>query len=289
MPLTPAYPFFTQNQPFTVAYRKNSPYDPVGVHSHDAAELYFTLSDLSDVILNDKVALVSAGTLIIIPPFCLHQLYHRKDMTYERYVLNIQMKWLEDVFRENVDYIHYLRQNSAPMIIHMDASGQKEILSLFSTLVMCENEFSPHSFMHLFAFLSKIGEIVNSISPKKESMLRTTTTQRKTSEIIEYIQDNIYNEISVSSIAEHFYLNPDYISRLFKKHAHISLGSYITLAKMNAAQSLLRKGYSVSEVQEKLGYSSYAYFFKTFKSNVGISPSQYRQLNPDAGARIIKA
>ena len=277
MPLTPAYPFFTQNQPFTVAYRKNSPYDPVGVHSHDAAELYFTLSDLPDVILNDKVVEVSSGTLIIIPPFCLHQLYHRKDATYERFVLNIQMKWLEDVFGENVDNINYLRQSSAPLIIPMDKSRQKEIISLFSTLVEYENAFNPQGFMHLFAFLSAMDEIINSLSPQKSSIFRTSNTQRKTNEIIEYIQDNIYNEISVSSIAEHFYLNPDYISRLFKKHAHISLGSYITLVKMNAAQNLLREGHTVSEVQEKLGYSSYAYFFKTFKNKVGISPSLYKQ------------
>jgi YesN/AraC family two-component response regulator len=39
---------------------------------------------------------------------------------------------------------------------------------------------------------------------------------------------------------------------------------------------MLRNGSTVSEVQESLGYSSYAYFFKSFKKITGMSPSHYR-------------
>ena len=148
---------------------------------------------------------------------------------------------------------------------------------MFSTLVKYNHTYNSQSFTNLFAFLSAIDDIVNTISPKRETIYRATDTQKKVSEIIEFIQENIYKEITVSTLAKHFYLNPDYISRLFKKHAHISLGSYITLVKINTAQNLLREGYSVSEVQEKLSYSSYAYFFKTFQKIVGISPSIYRK------------
>lgn len=47
----------------------------------------------------------------------------------------------------------------------------------------------------------------------------------------------------------------------------------------NLAQTMLAEGRTVTEVQELLGFSSYAYFFKFFKKMIGISPSQYRKDN----------
>ena len=43
------------------------------------------------------------------------------------------------------------------------------------------------------------------------------------------------------------------------------------------AQLMLSEGQSVSRVQEQLGFTSYAYFFKFFKKMTGISPSHYRK------------
>ena len=94
--------------------------------------------------------------------------------------------------------------------------------------------------------------------------------------MISYIQEHIYENLTVTSLAKHFFMHPDYLSRLFKKHAHTSISHYITLQKISTAQSLLREGHTVTQVQEKLGYSSYAYFFKTFQKHTGISPSKYR-------------
>ena len=83
--------------------------------------------------------------------------------------------------------------------------------------------------------------------------------------------------ISVEQISEHFYLNKDYISRLFSKYTHISLGRYVSLQRILKAQELLRQGKTVTEVQELMGYSSYAHFFKSFQKKTGISPSKYRK------------
>lgn len=273
--LSQEHPFITQASPFNLAYRNDSPRVPVGPHSHDAAELYLTLSDLPDVILNDRVVEVPSGTLIIVPPFCVHQLYHRKDAVYERYVLNIQVKWLEDVFGNSDQTMFYLRKDAEPTLITLKNAQEKRIMKALDKQLGHRNACTPESLADFFSLLTEIDGVVNSVAPRKEALYRASETQRKVSEIIAYIHDNIYEGVTVSSLADHFNFNPDYISRLFKKHVHTSLGNYITLLKMSTAQNLLREGFSVREVQEKLGYSSYAYFFKTFKKNVGVSPSQY--------------
>jgi len=128
----------------------------------------------------------------------------------------------------------------------------------------------------IFDLLSLLNEMVDKLSPESNQLFPISSTQKSINEMIAYIQEHIYDNLTVTDLAKHFFLHPDYLSRLFKKHAHTSVSHYITLQKIATAQSLLREGYTVTQVQETLGYSSYAYFFKTFQKNAGISPSKYR-------------
>ncbi|MCR5119717.1 MAG: AraC family transcriptional regulator [Lachnospiraceae bacterium] len=111
--------------------------------------------------------------------------------------------------------------------------------------------------------------------------LPISASQKKVNDIISYLTQHLRNNPTISELASHFYLHPDYLARLFKKHMHISLGHYIMLQKISAAESLLREGMTVTEVQEYLNYSSYSYFFRTFQRITGISPSRYRSLSID--------
>jgi len=45
---------------------------------------------------------------------------------------------------------------------------------------------------------------------------------------------------------------------------------------MELAKSLLRKGYKVQEVSEKVGYMTPRHFFDVFKKYTGMSPKQFK-------------
>lgn len=261
--------------PFDIVYRNNSTDSPVGPHSHNAVELYFTLSDLSDVLLNDTVSAVPAGTLIIIPPFCVHQLYHEIGKVYERYILSINIQWLEEVFCHQKDAFAYLKESASPLLLTPKPSQFTIWMQGLNRLISFPSITVPEAFSCFFNLLSTLNQMVDTLSGNRP--LPISTTQKRINEIISYIQEHIYENLTVSDLAVHFYLHPDYLSRLFKKHAHISVSQYIILQKTATAQTLLREGYTVAQVQEMLGYSSYAYFFKSFQKNTGLSPSKYRE------------
>ncbi len=111
--------FFPLDSPYHAAYRCNAPEDPVGPHSHNGAELYLTLSPLRDVLIEDRVFAVSEYTLIIIPPFCVHQLYHESGVCYERYVLNITDSWLRNIFGADAGIPSALLNKGTPMLIDL--------------------------------------------------------------------------------------------------------------------------------------------------------------------------
>ncbi|MCR4599642.1 MAG: AraC family transcriptional regulator [Acetatifactor sp.] len=262
--------------PFDVAYRKETVSYPVGPHSHNAAELYFTLTDLPDVLLGDTVSAVPAGTLLIIPTFCIHQLYHEAGIKYERYILTIPTDWLKVVFCEGSSAFSYLENTGIPLLVIPEKQQKKELLHRFNELLSFSNRTSPEALVSLFQFLSMLQEMVAKNTPNAQSALPISPSQKRVNDIIAYLNDHLLENPSITNLASHFYLNPDYLSRLFKAHMHVSIGHYITLQKISHAEALLRDGKSVTQVQEALGYSSYAYFFKTFQRITGVSPSKYR-------------
>ena len=263
--------------PFDVVYRNATAPSPVGPHSHNAAEIYFTLTELPDVLLGDTVSAVPAGTLLIIPTFCIHQLYHETGVRYERYILTIPTDWLGEVFCEGASAFSYLSNSASPLLLFPNEEQKKELIRHFDELLSFSDRTSPAAMVSFFQFLAAIHAMAKNYAKNQSDALPISPSQKRVNEVIAYLQDHVSDNLTISDVAAHFYLNSDYLARIFRQHMHVSIGHYMTLQKISVAEALLRDGQSVSQVQEALGYSSYAYFFKTFRKITGFSPSQYRK------------
>lgn len=275
-------PFFAVIEPYELYYKMDVAAEPVSAHTHNGAEIYVTLTDLPDVLLNDTVSKVQKGSLIIIPPFCLHQLYHEKGIVYERYILNLDTEWLDHVLMGHHADIDYLKNPVKPLIISLGDRQLSELTEHMKQLIEAKNEKNIGTLACFFDLFHRIHSYVENTWENHGCEERMVTgAQKRVNEMIAYINQNVIKGISVGQIADHFYLNKDYVSRLFSQHTHTSIGRYVAMQRISKAQELLREGKTVTEVQELMEYSSYAHFFKTFQKLTGISPSQYRRQYTD--------
>ena len=97
---------------------------------------------------------------------------------------------------------------------------------------------------------------------------------------IAYIRKNIHQNISRTDIADNIYMNPDYLSRLFKKEKNISLTDYIVQEKLKMAAAMLKStNLPVSVIASNIGYTNFSYFTQVFRKSYEMSPSEYRQNN----------
>lgn len=93
----------------------------------------------------------------------------------------------------------------------------------------------------------------------------------------DYISKNIDQDITREQLAELMNLNPDYLTRLFKKETGQSLKDYILKKKMGMARELLSMtDMSVSEISMRVGFCNFSHFTTTFKKYTGIPPLIYR-------------
>lgn len=95
--------------------------------------------------------------------------------------------------------------------------------------------------------------------------------------ILQYIHQNFTRDISLQSISDTLHLSRSYVGQLFKKETGISYIRYLTSLRVERTKELLlQTTLSVSQVGETSGFNDYFYFIKTFKKEVGCTPSQFR-------------
>lgn len=91
------------------------------------------------------------------------------------------------------------------------------------------------------------------------------------------VAEKLDQDVSVKMIAEHVYLHPVYLSKIFKMETGESLGDYIIRKRMDKAVFLLKSSnLKVYEITSKLGYQNPQYFSKIFKRFYGLTPQEFR-------------
>lgn len=97
-------------------------------------------------------------------------------------------------------------------------------------------------------------------------------------QIERYIKQHIDEELTLNMVAEHFFYNPSYLSRLFKTKLNKNYMTFVSEIRINQAlQHLKESQYSVSEVSTMCGYKSYKHFIKVFKNVTEMTPTEYRK------------
>jgi len=118
-----------------------------------------------------------------------------------------------------------------------------------------------------------------------EHVINKAVTQaivfEETGEVIKmvrtYITNNLDHDLSRDTLANQVYLNPDHLSRIFKKETGYSLSEFVLLERIEHAKYLLTNtDISVSEIALSIGHSNFSHFTKIFKKYTGLGPSEYR-------------
>jgi two-component system response regulator YesN len=97
--------------------------------------------------------------------------------------------------------------------------------------------------------------------------------------LIDYIDENILSNISLSSVSEAFEVSAGHMSRIFRQSFGVTFQEYVKDKKLRKAAEILIKNEKV-EMQELalcLGYVNMTYFIKVFKEKFGLTPLQYRR------------
>lgn len=111
------------------------------------------------------------------------------------------------------------------------------------------------------------------------SQIQTASRSQALFEAIrDYIDEHYATPLTRESVAQAFYISPNYLSHLFQKTGAIGFNEYLNHTRLEHARMLL-KGYDlkVKEVAHACGFVDSNYFCRLFRKNTERSPSEYRR------------
>ncbi|EMM7535478.1 MULTISPECIES: AraC family transcriptional regulator [Citrobacter] len=111
------------------------------------------------------------------------------------------------------------------------------------------------------------------------SQIQTASRSQALFEAIrDYIDERYASPLTRESVAQAFYISPNYLSHLFQKTGAIGFNEYLNHTRLEHAKTLL-KGYElkIKEVAHTCGFVDSNYFCRLFRKNTERSPSEYRR------------
>jgi AraC-like DNA-binding protein len=100
-----------------------------------------------------------------------------------------------------------------------------------------------------------------------------------TDQILEFIEQEFSNnDLTLSYVADHFYITASYLSAFFKENVGDTFLNYLTRLRIEKSKELIRNtNLTMTEIAEKVGYASGNTFTRIFKKVEHITPTQYRE------------
>lgn len=94
-----------------------------------------------------------------------------------------------------------------------------------------------------------------------------------------YIEDNIGKPITLVSAAAYINISPSRLSHMFKEFMGMSFAKYLAKYRIQYAKELLisRPNETITNICFLSGFNNMQHFNRTFKSEYGMSPSQYKK------------
>lgn len=245
-------------------------------HYHDFYEIFFFIDGNVDYWINGSLYPLVQGDILLIHPTELHKPVPTDEIDrYERIVLWIDKNYLSNIENGVLEGCFLNEKPIHNKVLRLSDDKKEQLFSLAHSL--CE-EYGGKKFAGdvcayslLLQILVQINRLTQSNSPVDKEEYNTPTL---ISEILAYINEHFAERLTLDSIANHFFISKYHISHEFKNAVNTSLYRYIIMKRLNAAYTLLSEGKPANEVCTMCGFGNYTVFFRAFKAEFGISPTE---------------
>lgn len=122
------------------------------------------------------------------------------------------------------------------------------------------------------AYLYQLSDLIFSLQSEEQKK----RAYKAISYIQKFIEKHMDEDLSLVRLAEQVFLNPSYLSRLYKQVMGVNISDYIDSVRIKRAKELLEnENVKIYEVAKMVGYETAASFTRFFRKATGRSPQEY--------------
>ncbi len=244
--------------------------------SNDLRQIPYLISN-AETALNSQIFIYKKPDLLIYSETLLPNNQFRQ---YINNMLNISSvpklpERLTDEFAEKgwgIDHAVYLWNQAAAIL-----AAKYAVFFDFNTPYFCDEIEILNSYNSLSDMCASINELFAHANTDSKQVNNIRLQNTSFNKLLEYVNKNYTEEISLKQLSSHFYINLSHCCILFKKATGKNFSEYITDLRMARARELLADStLSIAEVSRLSGYPDHYYFSKVFKKLQSSTPTTYR-------------
>lgn len=274
------YSFGSTPELYVEYLKRSEPFTMKDDHYHDYYELYYMLSGERIYFIKDRSYSIEKGDLVFIHKHEVHKTIQSGEASHERFVIHFDDAMINRMAGMHADLL-LSPFNQQSHILRLPRQEQLAV-DQFMRRMLTEIKQQPAGFELYppYAITEILLAAARYIQQNEPAPLHHATPMHaKISEIIRYINEHFAEPLRLNGLADHFFISPYYLSRMFKEITGFTFSDYVILTRIKEAQRLLRESSaSITEIGAAVGFDNFSHFGKTFKKITRLSPRQYRKL-----------
>lgn len=260
---------------FAFSHSINEEYFYCPLHTHDTIELYFFISGCCDYLVEGSTYHLLPGDILIMRPVEAHcTKVLSVDIPYERIVFDVSISYINNLFKnsEITDRICNLPLGTNNLFRDADFGH-----NLCKEMLYQLKDMSPNiSDNDIISRITYIINEANIVLKHKNSKTPTDSTDK----LIDYVNKNLFSDITLEQVSNEFFISKSQINRIFKKKTGSSLYQYVLAKRLITAKNMISSGESMVNACEKCGFSDYSSFYRSYIKRFGHSPKQDKKQQP---------
>ncbi|MFT3952394.1 MAG: AraC family transcriptional regulator [Oscillospiraceae bacterium] len=183
------------------------------------------------------------------------------------------LQWVH-FYGANLDdiYAKFLSRGGVPCFPLKDAAWYQGLLTEIFDAAHTDDHVRD---MRIF---TKLATLLTALFAEDVGAEKSSAATRRLLPVKEYLDVHFAGQIRLDALAERFFLNKFYLTKLFKKQFGVTINGYVIHRRIAKAKELLRfTDRPVEEIAQACGMEDAAYFARVFKQAEGVSPRHYRK------------
>ncbi len=266
--------FISANRPVFIAKGRSA----ADFHFHKEIELLYVMEGKMTYSTSRGTFELGSGDVAFFNSNVPH------STTIESEILdNVVVQFLSPAkFSNNLKYLGMiLETDSVTDCIFRSGEPETDEICQYISAMITANEHREIAYNYsvianiylIISLLHRKSLLVDNISLIRNDLLE------KIMPVVEYINSNYSENITLKELSDILHLNEQYFSRLFKKATGITPIEYLNFVRIYEAGKLIKSGEHASVAALKTGFSSLSYFNRVFKKQKNCSPMEYKKMS----------